>query len=211
MPTGTVVPRGYLAPRAVDEVRGRARARFDRCAYVSVDGGPALVLHAGGRDHTPAGERTGELLPGLVRALARRDADRVTRGVASLIGRGPGLTPSGDDALVGLLAVLHRLGPARDGSLELLGPAVAAHLHRTGDSSAHYLRLAVAGHLGERLIALRDALATDDAVDAAVAAVVATGATSGADALLGVDGGLRLLAAAAVAAGPGSGERAVAA
>ena len=51
MPTGTVVSRGYLA--AVDGVRGRVRAAFERSAYVFVDGGPALVLHAAGRDHTP--------------------------------------------------------------------------------------------------------------------------------------------------------------
>ena len=199
----------------------------------------------------------------------RRDRDRVADCVASLIGRGPGLTPSGDDALVGLLASLHRLaaaaggsgsaaaaggspraaaaaggsgsaafsaggspraaaaaggsgsaafsaegspgaaaaagGSAADGSLaELLRPAVAEQLHRTGDISAHYLRLAVAGHFGERLIALCDALATGARaeVEAAAAAVVATGATSGADALLGVLGGVRLVAAATGARNP---------
>jgi hypothetical protein len=74
---------------------------------------------------------------------------------------------------------------------------VAEHLHRTGDISGHYLRLAVTGHFGERLVALCDALAagTRDELDAAAAAVVATGATSGADALLGVVSGVRLAAA----------------
>jgi hypothetical protein len=290
MPTDTVVSRGYLAPRAVDGVRGRVRATFDRCAFVTVDGGgPALVLHAAGHDHTPtslcpaswppaaivvgdrvagraghlkvgalvldvrsarvwrpaplpglgdgriataqraplrpagsrlgsvpllraaasrlasvhrplleaASRRTGELLPALERALTARDADRVAGCVASLVGRGPGLTPSGDDALVGALAVLHRLAAAGDPSTELLGRPVTAHLHRTGDISAHYLRLAAAGHLGERLVALCDALATGPtaAVDRAAAAVLATGATSGADALLGVVTAIRLLAA----------------
>ena len=51
MPVSTVVSRGYLA--ATDGIRGRVRATFDRCAYVTVDGGPALVLHATGHDHTP--------------------------------------------------------------------------------------------------------------------------------------------------------------
>lgn len=266
LPTGTVVSRGYLAPQAVDGARGRVRASFARCAYVTVDGGPALVLHAHGHDHTPtslcpaiwppaasrvavgdpvvgraghlkigelvldiraarvwhpapapvpttgvsdlgtvhrlvlrsADRRTGELVPALERALARRDLDHVTRCVASLVGRGPGLTPSGDDALVGLLAVLHRLAPADERSLALLGPTVAARLHRTADISAHYLRLAVAGHFGERLIALCDALAAASPaeVETAAAAVIATGATSGADALLGVLSGVRLVAAA---------------
>ena len=266
MPPGTVVSRGYLAPRAVDGARGTVRATFANSAYVVLENGPALVLHAAGRhDHTPtslcpatwpppgsvvavgdrvvgraghlkigelvldvrgarewrparapvptttpadpgtghrlalraAERRTGELLPGLERALAGRDAARVTACVASLVGRGPGLTPSGDDALVGLLAVLHRLAPPGDRPLELLGRAVAAHLHRTGDISAHYLRLAADGHFGERPIALCDALAggAQDELQAAAAAVLATGATSGADALLGVVSGVRVLAA----------------
>ncbi len=274
MPTGTVVSRGYLA--TVDGVRGRVRATFARCAYITVQEGPVLVLHATGRDHTPtslcpaswspaasviavgdpvlgraghlkvgelvldvrgarvwrparsplpttsladpaiahrlvpraADQRTGGLLPRLEHALARRDAARVERRVASLVGLGPGLTPSGDDALVGLLAVLHRLAAAGEESpLTLLRPAVAEHAHRTGDISAHYLRLAAAGHVGERLTALCDALAAGarDAIESAAAAVLATGATSGADALLGVVGGLRLVAATA------AGVRAVAA
>ncbi|MEY2516793.1 MAG: hypothetical protein QOJ89_4151 [bacterium] len=275
MPTGTVVSRGYLAAAAV---RGRVRATFARCAYVAVDGGPLLVLHAAGRDHTPtslcpavwppagsavavgdpvvgraghlkigelvldargarvwrpaparvtgaslvdpgigvthrlalraAAGSTGGLVHELERAVARHDVERVTSCVASLVGRGPGLTPSGDDALVGLLAVTHRLAPAgAPWHHDLLRPAVEAHLHRTGDISAHYLRLAVAGHFGERLIALCDALVAGprDDVAAAAAAVCATGATSGADALLGVVSGLRLVAAA------GAGDRAVAA
>lgn len=283
MSAGTIVSRGYLAPRAVDAVRGRVRAIFGGCAYLTVDGGPALVLHAAGRDHTPtslcsaiwppatstlavgdvvagraghmkigalvldvrgarvwspaqppvvgtslddrgigavhrpalraAGRRTAGLLPALTRALALRDAGRTTACVASLVGRGPGLTPSGDDALVGLLAVLHRLAPA--GGQSLVAPlrrAVVEHVHRTGDISAHYLSLAAGGHFGERLIRLCDALAAaaHDEARAAAVAVVATGATSGADALLGCVSGVRLIAAAG-ASGPSTGHRAVAA
>jgi hypothetical protein len=144
----------------------------------------------------------------LEHALARRDAECVASCVASLVGLGPGLTPSGDDALVGLLAVLQRLAPAGAPWLaQLLGPVVACQLDRTADISAHYLRLAVAGHVGERLIALCDALAagTDDEAQAAAADVVASGATSGADALLGVLSGVRLVAATA------AGDQAVAA
>ena len=99
--------------------------------------------------------------------------------------------------------MLHRLAAGGEGSPPaLLRPAVAEHLHRTGDISAHYLRLAAAGHFGERLVALCDALAAGarEAIESAAAAVLATGATSGADALLGVAGGVRLVAAAPAAA-----------
>lgn len=272
MPTGSVVSRGYLA--VVDGVRGRVRATFDACAVVTVDGGPALVLHAGGRrDHTPtslctatwppspsplavgdevagraghlrigglvldaraarvwrpqppraasarpdgaaivehhrlalqaADRRTAALLPALADALARDDDDRATGCVRSLVGRGPGLTPSGDDALVGLLAVLQRLAPHALAAARLAA-AVSAHAHRTGDISAHYLRLAVDGHVGEPLADLCDALAggAPRPVRAAADRVAGAGATSGADALHGVVSGLRLVAAqrAAVAA-----------
>ena len=265
MATLSVDSRGHLA--TVDDVTGRVRAMFERCAYLAMDDGPALVLHAAAGAHTPtslcpatwppvgamiavgdmvagraghlkvgnlvldvrgarvwrpagspvvratslsdrgigaehglalraANERTGDLMPALERALAVRDGDRVLTCVTSLVGRGPGLTPSGDDALVGMLAALHRLGAESPEPARLLCPAVAAHLHRTGDISAHYLGLAVAGHLGEQLIALCDTVAggEPDDVTAAAAAVVATGATSGADALLGFVAGVRILA-----------------
>lgn len=165
---------------------------------------PPACAHARVADPFPAHRgalraaerRTGGLLCALELALAGAYAADVADRVAALVGLGPGLTPSGDDALVGLLAVLHRLAPG-DARAGLLRRAVEAQLHRTGDVSAHYLGLAAAGHAGERLVALCDALSagTRSGVEAAAAAVVATGATSGADALLGVVSGLRLVAA----------------
>jgi hypothetical protein len=129
-------------------------------------------------------------------ALLAGNAAAVDDGVAALVGNGPGLTPAGDDALVGLLALLHRVGPpsACARLLRLLDLSVNARLARTTPISAHYLHLALLGHTGERLTGLVDALGEDGVVDAAsVARVRATGASSGADALAGVAAGLRLL------------------
>jgi len=129
-------------------------------------------------------------------ALFDGDATAVDDRVAALVGNGPGLTPAGDDALVGLLAMLHRVGPpaASADPLSLLDASVSTRLARTTAISAHYLRLALLGHFGEHLTDLVDALDEDDAVVAAsVARVLATGASSGADALAGVAAGLRLL------------------
>ncbi len=132
----------------------------------------------------------------LVTALAADDAAAVSAGARALVGNGPGLTPSGDDALVGLFAVLHRVGPTErcSDALRLLAESVDALLRRTTPISAHYLQLAIDGHFGEHLTDLVDALGSGNGVGTGqVPRVRATGATSGADALVGVVAGLHLL------------------
>jgi hypothetical protein len=112
-----------------------------------------------------------------------------------LIGWGEGLTPAGDDFLIGLTAGLDALvgGPGRG---ELRGAIVmvmrdAAPL--TTPIAAHYLRLAADGHFTEPLLRLRDALLCEDdapLVDAALHAALDVGATSGADTVSGLLAGL---------------------
>jgi hypothetical protein len=81
----------------------------------------------------------------LRRALAARDADLA----AALVGRGPGLTPEGDDLLAGAVAVLTALGD-RSG---LLPPRLR---ERTTPLSATLLELAAEGRVIEPLHALLD-------------------------------------------------------
>lgn len=135
----------------------------------------------------------------LAAALAADDRVRTRACTAALIGRGPGLTPAGDDALAGLLAVLHRGGgaPARR-CRESLAACVQPLLARTTPISAHYLRLALEGHFGEHLTHLVDgAAAPGGPRPELIARVRGIGATSGADALAGVRAGFELLAALA--------------
>jgi Protein of unknown function (DUF2877) len=129
-------------------------------------------------------------------ALLEGNSAAVDNTTAGLVGSGPGLTPAGDDAVVGLLAMLHRAGPPAlcAGPLRLLGASIGARLAHTTSIGAHYLRLALLGHFGEHLTALVDVLGTGAAVDpAALARVRRSGASSGADTLAGVAAGLRLL------------------
>src|SRR5262249_55016947 len=60
---------------------------------------------------SPLGEamrrRLLQLLPLLDRAMASLDAAQAMRALEQLAGMGPGLTPSGDDFIVGYLASLH--------------------------------------------------------------------------------------------------------
>jgi hypothetical protein len=106
-----------------------------------------------------------------------------------LVGRGPGLTPAGDDALVGMLAVLHRATPPECAApvLARLQRALPPLLDRTTPISAHYVRLALRGAFTEHLTAVVDALAAGgEPSDGQLERLLATGATSGADALAGV-------------------------
>jgi hypothetical protein len=124
------------------------------------------------------------------------DAPGLEPAVARLVGAGPGLTPSGDDVLVGLLAALSRGGhgcPWAAVASDRVGEIVLRYAHRTTDISAHYLRLAARGHVGEPLSDLLDSLVTGLPAEALLdraSDVLSVGASSGADALLGVLAGL---------------------
>jgi hypothetical protein len=102
--------------------------------------------------------------------------------VRDLIGLGHGLTPSGDDFLIGALAMLDALDQTN--MRAALARAVVAAADRTSPLSASFLRAAAAGHVGENLHTIIAAILTGDA-DAAFAAARRIGHTSGWDALTG--------------------------
>jgi hypothetical protein len=102
--------------------------------------------------------------------------------VGNLVGLGPGLTPSGDDFLMGALAALAALD--RTSMHDALAQAVVNAAGRTSPVSASLLRAAAAGHVGEHLHVMVGALVNGDA-DAALATAARIGHTSGWDALMG--------------------------
>jgi Protein of unknown function (DUF2877) len=109
--------------------------------------------------------------------------DEVEAAVAGLVGRGPGLTPSGDDALAGALLVAHSLGIGAP-----LAEAVRSRLGVTTAVSAALLDAAADGFAACPVVTLVDAAVADDAdaVRRALPAVLALGHTSGADTVTGV-------------------------
>ncbi|MGO4341369.1 oxamate carbamoyltransferase subunit AllH family protein [Pedococcus sp. 2YAF34] len=136
---------------------------------------------------------------GVALSLARMAlrGDDVTQAVAGLVGNGPGLTPSGDDVLCGLLLGLQPVTPARD----RVWAAVALRLGATTSLSAALLGESAAGYAVPAVLRLGSALVggsagyTDDAqVRRAVREVVAIGHSSGADLLAGLAAALRALA-----------------
>ncbi len=142
--------------------------------------------------------RVGPSCRQLTTALAAANEARVANALRALIGAGPGLTPSGDDVVVGLLTVLHRASATAPVAIPLgmLRRHLRGLLHRTTPLSAHYLKLAMQGHLGEHLTALIDSCLTagpEDARQRLADRVLRTGATSGADSLVAVGIGLSFI------------------
>jgi hypothetical protein len=133
---------------------------------------------------------------------------RLTRAVGSIlgytvdesllhwIGRGPGLTPSGDDILVGMIAALWCVGAVTAHPLGRMGARLeVAARRRTTDISLEYLHYACRGMAAGVLRDLLSALGSADspAVLAAVGRLRRYGHTSGMDCLLGAVTALREL------------------
>ncbi len=123
-------------------------------------------------------------------ALAREllAVGRLEDAAQILVGMGPGLTPSGDDALAGVLFTLRVAG----------GPPVEpltrrlAEIGVTGEIPRAFLRWAARGQALAPVHELFVAAAADDVEEASRAArdIVTLGETSGADLLLGLEWGV---------------------
>ncbi|HET6367797.1 MAG TPA: DUF2877 domain-containing protein [Pseudomonadales bacterium] len=156
--------------RAARDRLARALAPFDeRAGAAGLSAAPGRVARA-----AAAG------------ALRGRDPVALAQAARSLMGLGEGLTPAGDDWLVGMLAVLHRLAQGwvlEAGHLAavLVGEAPA----RTTTVGAAFLAHALGREFAEPV---RD-LVTAESLSRARAAgarLAAMGATSGADTLSGM-------------------------
>lgn len=137
-----------------------------------------------------------DLPPGPVRALRAalhdRDHTVTVRAASALIGLGPGLTPSGDDVLIGLISSLVCLGHPVSAPT---AAAVMASAHgRTTDLSLALLRHASLGECVGAVGTLLRALAGAGDLPAAQRRLLAVGHGSGTALCIGV-----LLGAASVA------------
>jgi hypothetical protein len=121
---------------------------------------------------------------------------RLVDAVAGLVGTGGGLTPDGDDFLVGYLAIFHAGSSAASvRHRQRVAEAVREHLPRTNDISAHYLQHACDGYFNEPLARLRHSLFETSAFERqALDDVLSTGAASGADSVFGMVSALQDLA-----------------
>ena len=134
-------------------------------------------------------DRRGLRLARAARHLRVREA---ARAVEDLIGCGPGLTPSGDDLIVGFLAGLWSTAgddPARHTFRRVLCAAVALSARATGDISRVYLTHASRGRFAEPLATLAARIgdgATVGEIEQTTAAALRVGHSSGGDGVLGL-------------------------
>ncbi|GAA4283250.1 hypothetical protein GCM10022261_07810 [Brevibacterium daeguense] len=148
-------------PSARLEVRRTFRPASIRVgAAVGIDGEAVRALRAELRPGLPG------LADAAADVLAALDTPGSTDGLAAstraLVGRGPGLTPSGDDVLAGVLLGLRAAGRIRASAT--LAEAVAAHLRATTSLSASLLRAAGDGWCLPEVRALLDGLRSGGAV-----------------------------------------------
>lgn len=149
-----------------------------------------LYGRVGGFDQLPDAQTIGSTVH---QALAGRDAAQMLEATRHLIGLGPGLTPSGDDFLVGCLRGLWLIrsnAPGAGQTLDRLRDALLPDLDaRTTRVGAEFIRYALEGAFAEILDRAALALlapAHPQVVQTAITRLLAQGETSGTDTMLGL-------------------------
>jgi hypothetical protein len=131
---------------------------------------------------------------GLCQAIETGDEPAVHRQIDRLVGLGPGLTPAGDDFLVGLLTVLN-LPDSPGAAWRRIGTqVVASAVRRTNSISIAALRHAACGQVRDKLAGFCRALINERAepMRAALDRVLEIGESSGSEIALGILSGFEL-------------------
>lgn len=122
--------------------------------------------------------------------LVQRNTEMLHRTLSGYLGVGGGLTPSGDDFLVGLLLSLNRWKDMLwygEGLLETNAFITKAAYQQTTTISANLIECATIGEADQRLIAVLDCLMTQEPCTAEIISnLLDWGHSSGVDTLLGM-------------------------
>jgi len=174
------VVKGRPTPAAVVTLRG----------LIELSGTPGGVIPGTGTSGFGAlvGTLVAERLHCLTDAVGREDLAAATAAAGRLLGLGVGLTPSGDDALVGFAVACHHL------ALPIGTRAVSSAVEAGGTHpiSLAALQAALTGDAVDPLLDLvaavcaPDGAHSPDAIAAALSALLAIGHTSGTDLACGV-------------------------
>ena len=177
-------------PRTVDLQCLRANLPFMQAHLAAAGTTGGLLAPASAADAWSA-EVSRMLAAGMAQvrlALLRGDEDAFREHAVSLIGLGPGLTPSGDDFLVGLFAALHAGSAGAPPLAPLFASIVAAGAGRTNAIGLAALRHAAAGRVRASIADLLQqlCLGSPDSLAAPLQRVLAIGSTSGTDIAAGI-------------------------
>ena len=179
-------PHGHPRPDAKDVLRSLQRVQRLAGEQAPVDGIARTVLGLAGEQHS-AFERVAQPRVERLRAwVTARPSASAGAPPVDLLGLGPGLTPSGDDLLCGMLVALHAVGET-DLAHELDAEIAEAAPTDTSPLSAAFLRAAAEGLGCEALHAAIAAILEGqvEALAGRVEALSRIGHTSGWDALAG--------------------------
>lgn len=130
----------------------------------------------------------------LINRLADGDMAQVAPWAKGCIGLGIGLTPAGDDFLVGLCAALAMPGNPAQHCLPPLSQAISQSASQTNSISYMAISKAAQGLVRERIVDLLTAIVCGDKNDliAKIDGVLKIGSTSGTDIAAGLLAGLEL-------------------
>ncbi|MGG9647462.1 DUF2877 domain-containing protein [Escherichia coli] len=130
-----------------------------------------------------------------VKITPKDNKKQLEKQVDDLIGFGFGLTPDGDDYLLGYLsAIFFSEDKVISQQRKSLVKIISTRLNRTNDISRHYLKRATEGHFSEAICTLLMQLPAPYkplALAAAAETVMQFGASSGVDCLAGLLHGMR--------------------
>jgi len=135
-------------------------------------------------------------LMNLSKAIRYESIDKIKKISRNLIGLGPGLSPSADDVLIGLMIALwwstNSLG-GDIGRVKKINEAIISHANKTTLLSQQLLRHAAKGETNEAVEILLDGIFMGEPEDIGVSAqrVLKIGETSGTDMMAGILLGLR--------------------
>jgi hypothetical protein len=178
-PSWPCVGAGEGLAAALDELARRASEQ------APADGLARMVLEPAGE---PASTFEGIALPRVRRmqqwVSARLSESSHEQAPVDMLGLGPGLTPSGDDLLCGVLVALHAIGRV-DASRDLNAAIARAALSATSLLSRAFLRAAAEGHGYAALHTMIIALLENQAFARELDALARIGHTSGWDTLAG--------------------------
>lgn len=142
---------------------------------------------SGGRLDTAIVRRVRAAIPPLLRAVRAGDDARSRDCLVSLIGIGPGLTPSGDDFAAGFLLGLEFGPAARRATSKALSLALAGSSRASTDISGHYLAHAAAGRFASAPVRLAHSIARHSGdIGDRLHDAMQSGACSGSDTAFGI-------------------------
>lgn len=138
---------------------------------------------------SPLSRRISRPVTCLVTSTDGFDVHGVLDAAGQMIGLGPGVTPSGDDILIGFLAGLWSMAGQNKqqlGFIRSLGRELIQLVKGTGEISRTYIIHAAQGQFSSSLSHLAEAIATGGGVEEAVQTALRVGHSSGMDSVTGL-------------------------